>query len=763
MKSINDIQKLLDDGEYSAAEETLWELKRKGANGAVPDYLLGCLYDDYKNPHRSKKRAQRHFTAAVQNTDPIEEAFIKLARLEQSRTHSERILKRGIKIFPRSVRLHERLLAWTDADVREELFLTMRHKQISSRDATATMIRTYLELSLCSKALELLADFSPRDDSQQMVLTLLRAMCLLELDDIENCTKLLESLVESDLSHSLGFTQYFGLIVCRLQQSGLKPALRVLNDIPGEADFQSPFDMEIGPLDQLYLRYANRAITALLKATKNRKVAAKVRGIRALIGGNEECRYLLPRAKILADLRFANKYLPENLNYCLRLAAMSIEDKDFERAHRLTVQYLHNGAWQEEEVLEEVDYTYIEQATNPVFSAIQKDILSRLQGGDCTDLEVLPRGPCVPIVSRLFENKNYASIVEIADAMFNTVLEASSVLFEIAYSYGECEKPEMARKFYEAYNANSPGSSAVENNLGVLYEGDGDYLKAREFYEKALSREKGSELYKCNLTRILDAERAAKRAVKSALSVKRTLVALWYEHDIDGYLPDPTALLARTLSLKIADARKAVQLLQAEGMIVPVTQRRHKYQCSVYRVNPYLLPSLPTIEAEVERTTDIVSSIEQITPESLASIGYDNHLTSSLKRVAAFDLQRQLQRDLREAAISLLTASYKTTLVLSGSIIEALILDRVSSRGITKYRMENGRNRATSKMDLGDLLFVAEKESIVDAQLYHLAQALRGFRNLIHPGVEKRKAAISVTEQNARIAWNITRKLICEI
>jgi hypothetical protein len=241
------------------------------------------------------------------------------------------------------------------------------------------------------------------------------------------------------------------------------------------------------------------------------------------------------------------------------------------------------------------------------------------------------------------------------------------------------------------------------------------------------------------------------------------VIALWYERDIDDYLPDPAALLARTLPLSAAEARKSLQILENDRVIVSIKKNRHNYQCAVYRVNPYLVPYLDTIEAEVDRTTDIVSVIEQITPESLAAIGYDEHLTSSLKRIAAFDLQQQLQRDLREAAISLLTASYKTTLVLSGSIIEAILLDRVLIKGIFKYKMENGKNRSTNRMDLGDLLYVAEKESIVDPHLYHLAQALRGFRNLIHPGLENRKTAISVTEQNARIAWDITRKLISEM
>jgi tetratricopeptide (TPR) repeat protein len=321
----------------------------------------------------------------------------------------------------------------------------------------------------------------------------------------------------------------------------------------------------------------------------------------------------------------------------------------------------------------------------------------------------------------------------------------------------------MAKKCYEAYEKAKPGSPAVLNNLGVLYEEDGDFSKAKDSYLKALARERTSELYKSNLKRIVDAERSARNATNAAVALKRALIALWYERDIDNYLPDPAALLARSLSLPAADARKVVQELSSEGYILPVKQSRHKYECAVYRVNPYILPTIPIIEAEVDRTADLMAVTEQITPESLAVIGYDEQLTYRVKKVTSYDLQQLLQRDLREAALSLLTKSYKTTLVMSGSIIEAVLLDRVSAKGISKYRMPNGKNRTVSSMDLGDLLIVAQAEKLIDDHLFHLAQALRGFRNLIHPGVEKRKSAISVTEQNAKIAWDITRKLLSEL
>jgi hypothetical protein len=66
-------------------------------------------------------------------------------------------------------------------------------------------------------------------------------------------------------------------------------------------------------------------------------------------------------------------------------------------------------------------------------------------------------------------------------------------------------------------------------------------------------------------------------------------------------------------------------------------------------------------------------------------------------------------------------------------------------------------------MDLGHLLFVAKKEKIINAEIDHLVHFLQGYRNLIHPGAEKRKSGIDVSEQNAKLAWDIVRKIILEV
>ena len=74
------------------------------------------------------------------------------------------------------------------------------------------------------------------------------------------------------------------------------------------------------------------------------------------------------------------------------------------------------------------------------------------------------------------------------------------------------------------------------------------------------------------------------------------------------------------------------------------------------------------------------------------------------------------------------------------------------------------KRKKVINMNLSELLFAADENKIIDVQLYHFSQALKQYRNFIHPAVEIRKGKIKkISERDAKLAWEITKKIIFEI
>jgi hypothetical protein len=119
------------------------------------------------------------------------------------------------------------------------------------------------------------------------------------------------------------------------------------------------------------------------------------------------------------------------------------------------------------------------------------------------------------------------------------------------------------------------------------------------------------------------------------------------------------------------------------------------------------------------------------------------------------ELREGLQADYKEIRDCLDIGAWKAVHVLAGSVIEAILLDALSvAPGANTTKLE--------KMMLAELVDEARSSDIITDDTRSLSTVVRGYRNLIHPGVVKRKEK-SVDRSGATVAAELVEMIVKEV
>lgn len=119
--------------------------------------------------------------------------------------------------------------------------------------------------------------------------------------------------------------------------------------------------------------------------------------------------------------------------------------------------------------------------------------------------------------------------------------------------------------------------------------------------------------------------------------------------------------------------------------------------------------------------------------------------------------RESLERDHVEVATANQGEAWKTVHVLVGSIVEALLVDYLLS---IDYQKKSGTDLL--KMDLSTLIATCEKEGALSPKAVQLCSAIKGYRNLIHPGRVVRLSEV-IDKNGAIVATAVMRMVIDEI
>ncbi|NMB80550.1 MAG: hypothetical protein GYA14_01895 [Ignavibacteria bacterium] len=137
--------------------------------------------------------------------------------------------------------------------------------------------------------------------------------------------------------------------------------------------------------------------------------------------------------------------------------------------------------------------------------------------------------------------------------------------------------------------------------------------------------------------------------------------------------------------------------------------------------------------------------------------------TKSFHFVSDINIRKILERDYQEIQRNMISLNWKSSIILCGGSIEAILLDLLMKNSTKacaspKAPKENDLNR----WDLNDLVEVAVEEKAIGSEIAKLSHTVREYRNLIHPGVEVRKS-LKVESEEAKIAVEVLHILIREL
>lgn len=135
-------------------------------------------------------------------------------------------------------------------------------------------------------------------------------------------------------------------------------------------------------------------------------------------------------------------------------------------------------------------------------------------------------------------------------------------------------------------------------------------------------------------------------------------------------------------------------------------------------------------------------------------------ISKSFHFISNTDIRKIVERDYLEIQRGIIDSNWKSTILLCGGSIEAILLDLLNGKNINSTKAP--KEADLNKWDLNDLIEVSVDMKLVDAGMATLSHSVREYRNLIHPGAELRKD-LKIEPEEAKIALEVLNMLIREL
>lgn len=752
--------KRLSKKEYETLEKELLKDYRKSRD-IHSRFLLGICYSEQ---YKRKDDAITIFKELM-NTDikhPIMYLFV--AKHTQSNIESSKIIKEGLKFFPDNTRLKNELLFYIDDSEKEIYFEQLRKNKEVSSSGIIRMISFYFEkeeyekASLLMEELEITDNIVPKTDLEFLKI-ILPYLAQKEIDENE-----INSFIVVDNNTLQG-------LIVRLIEIDLKDdnvlATKLLEQLNYISQYENPFleivDFTDGnhsffTIDDIFYTILNRLESKFDNDTCKRKIKL-ISAFQKLSWEEDVSKHYLKQIQKLIEEELKN-----NNDKSLYLNLININEK------------LGNNKKYFDVYISGINYVGIEDISFDNFNDSELDyvvnyIVSnvRIYDFNCNEYQNLIEN----LIFTLHNRKQYSSVVKISENIDYKKLKYLNFGFELAFALKEQGKDSKAKELYEEYLEMYPNSDAVLNNLGVIYENEGDFEKALEYYEKSesLSPSKVSENNILRSKELIDQRKKEKEQEEKSLEYFQlenvwiiNRIKLFYEEADDvGNIICPYKKLPLVLKCNEDKANDVLKQFIDKGYVFRNKNHNYDTNASVYKKNFSIEKRIIEMEKENKLISSFTDNLNGFTIDNLLSIEYLKIL-SKLNSIKKKKIKDIFIRDYNELVFNYLSNQQKTTILMSGTIIELLLLYILDKQKIIKYKVgTKQKEKKVTEMDITEMLEVCDKEQLIKNTPKKFMDGMKQFRNFIHPGKELREKTLDIDKATVELSFNIVNWLILNI
>lgn len=358
------------------------------------------------------------------------------------------------------------------------------------------------------------------------------------------------------------------------------------------------------------------------------------------------------------------------------------------------------------------------------------------------------------LVEELFEEHKFGRIVEL---FYSELCEPPERFysFEIAYALTELSYVDEAEEIYEHLLDNDSSNSLLLNNLSSIkqlkrqideafvliqkaYELDPqDEAIARNYHSLlAIVQKQGEiqEFYKTSLTYLQEEDDAVIRILSNFIN------NIQKEPEFEHHqMPIPEWQFSVVMEVA---PQTAMELLEdwLEKGYVRYTGERGDHLIPIYEINPFLEEELEQVE-DKQLPPKWLSGFDELTIENLERFSYFRTLSRIRKIKKKY--REIAERDFNELFLNYLMKNEKAVIVLSGSLVEVILLYYCEKKKITTLYLPRKNNKTEKRelyeCDLAEILNYLKNKKILSDIFVHVGNISRIYRNFIHPGKELRE------------------------